>query len=139
MPVQSTALPYRFDGDRCEVLLVTSRRRGKWILPKGKIEKGETAADRAAAEAYEEAGVIGIASATPLLAAELIDSSRPKVHPLAVEQELETWPEMYMRQRAWFTLTEAREILRDELLRRALTAFAAELPGLRRAQENGDA
>lgn len=138
MQIQSTALPYRFDGDQCEVLLVTSRRRGKWILPKGKIEKGETAADRAAAEAYEEAGVIGIISASPLLAAELVDPSRPKVYPLAVDQELETWPEMHIRQRAWFPLARAREILRDVLLQRALTALADELLARRCAQENDD-
>lgn len=137
MLVQSTALPYRFNGNLCEVLLVTSRRRGKWILPKGKIEKGETASERAAAEAYEEAGVVGVVAAAPLLASELVDPSRPKVYPLAVEQELDQWPEMHQRQRAWFTLAQASQIVRDELLQRALKAFAAELPAYRRARDLG--
>lgn len=137
MPVQSTALPYRFNGDLCEVLLVTSRRRAKWILPKGKIEKGETASERAAAEAYEEAGVVGVVAAAPLLASELVDPSRPKVYPLAVEQELDQWPEMHQRQRAWFTLAQASQNVRDELLQRALKAFAAELPAYRRARDLG--
>lgn len=137
MPVQSTALPYRFNCDLCEVLLVTSRRRAKWILPKGKIEKGETASERAAAEAYEEAGVVGVVAAAPLLASELVDPSRPKVYPLAVEQELDQWPEMHQRQRAWFTLAQASQNVRDELLQRALKAFAAELPAYRRARDLG--
>lgn len=128
MPVQSTALPYRFNGDLCEVLLVTSRRRAKWILPKGKIEKGETASERAAAEAYEEAGVLGVIAAAPLLASELVDLSRPTVYPLAVERELDQWPEMHLRQRAWVPLAQASQVLHDELLQRALKAFAAELP-----------
>jgi 8-oxo-dGTP pyrophosphatase MutT (NUDIX family) len=134
MRVQSTALPYRFNGDLCEVLLVTSRRRAKWILPKGKIEKGETASKRAAAEAYEEAGVLGVIAAAPLLASELVDLSRPTVYPLAVERELDQWPEMHLRQRAWVPLAQASHVLHDELLQRALKAFAAELPKHRRAR-----
>ena len=43
-----------------EVLLITAKRRPKqWIIPKGHIEKGETAAAAALREVEEEAGVKG--------------------------------------------------------------------------------
>ncbi len=126
MPGQSNALPYRLNGDTCEVLLVTSRRKGKWILPKGKIEPGETASQRAAAEAFEEAGVLGTVSKQPLNASATFDPSRAKIYALRVETELEQWPEMTSRKRAWFSLSEARSILQDEKLRCGLAVFAAE-------------
>jgi 8-oxo-dGTP pyrophosphatase MutT (NUDIX family) len=126
MPAQSNALPYRLNGGTCEVLLVTSRRKGKWILPKGKIEPGETASQRAATEAFEEAGVLGTVSTQPLATSALMDPSRAKVYALMVEEELDRWPEMNVRERAWFSLSEARVILRDEGLQRALKVFAAE-------------
>ncbi|RAI03224.1 NUDIX hydrolase [Acuticoccus sediminis] len=44
------------DGGR-EVLLITSRGTGRWILPKGWPEKGTDAAGTALREAWEEAGV----------------------------------------------------------------------------------
>jgi 8-oxo-dGTP pyrophosphatase MutT (NUDIX family) len=42
------------------ILLVTSRHnRGRWVLPKGTIKRGESAADAALRETREEAGVRG--------------------------------------------------------------------------------
>jgi 8-oxo-dGTP pyrophosphatase MutT (NUDIX family) len=56
-------LPYRTIGDGLtapiEVLLVTSRGTGRWVIPKGNSGKGEAAHAAAAREAEEEAGVIG--------------------------------------------------------------------------------
>ena len=40
-----------------KILLVTSRGTGRWIVPKGWVERGVAAADQAAQEAFEEAGV----------------------------------------------------------------------------------
>lgn len=124
MRIQVSALPYRFVDDSCEILLVTSRRRGKWILPRGKIEAGETAAERAAKEAFEEAGVVGKVAQHPLLKEQTADPSRPTIFPLEVLREEETWPEMHERQRAWMSVMEARTKLTDIPLRDALTAFS---------------
>ena len=46
-----------------KVLLITSRERKRWIVPKGWPIKGKTPARTAAREAFEEAGVIGDAQA----------------------------------------------------------------------------
>lgn len=132
MRSQVTALPYRYIGDTCEVLLVTSRRRGKWILPKGKIEAGETAAERAATEAFEEGGVIGIIAKCSLHVTRSGDLSRPKVFPLEVIEERESWPEMGERRRAWLPIADARDRLTSSSLRQALDALVAQLASERR-------
>ena len=57
---QVAALPYRraADGD-AEILLLTSRQTGRFILPKGWPMKGRRDCEAAAQEAGEEAGVVG--------------------------------------------------------------------------------
>ncbi|NTG34809.1 NUDIX hydrolase [Agrobacterium rhizogenes] len=42
-----------------EVLLIVSRRNGRWGIPKGHVDPGETSRDTARREAFEEAGVKG--------------------------------------------------------------------------------
>ena len=58
--VQYGALPYRFTHDAAlEILLLTTRRSKRWIIPKGWPIKGLPPAKSAAREAFEEAGVRG--------------------------------------------------------------------------------
>ena len=45
--------------NRCEVLLVRASRRDEWVLPKGHIERGESAEEAALRELREEGGVAG--------------------------------------------------------------------------------
>lgn len=111
---------------------MTSRRKGKWILPKGKIEAGETAAERAAAEAFEEGGVVGRIAKHPLPASRPADISRPTVFPLEVVEEQAAWPEMRERQRAWLPIVDARKRLMGEGQRQALDALVAHLKCERR-------
>src|SRR6056297_3611786 len=56
---QFAALCYRVRAGRLEVLLITSRRSKRWIVPKGWPIDGMTPAQSAGLEAWEEAGVIG--------------------------------------------------------------------------------
>ena len=56
---QVAALPFVPFPDGIEVLLVTSRHGGRWLLPKGWPEGREPFASAAAREACEEAGVVG--------------------------------------------------------------------------------
>ena len=58
--VQYAALPYRPTGaSGTEVMLVTSRGRQRWIIPKGWPHSGRAPCDSAAREAFEEAGILG--------------------------------------------------------------------------------
>jgi 8-oxo-dGTP pyrophosphatase MutT (NUDIX family) len=55
--VQAAAIPYRRDASgTLQVLLVTSKTRGRWVLPKGKVKRGMHPHRAAAMEAFEEAG-----------------------------------------------------------------------------------
>lgn len=56
---QSCALPYQVREDQLEILLVTSRKQKRWILPKGICEPAISSRETAAREAYEEAGAVG--------------------------------------------------------------------------------
>jgi 8-oxo-dGTP pyrophosphatase MutT (NUDIX family) len=60
MRLKYAALQYRKKrNSSTEVLLVTSRDTGRWIIPKGWPLKGKAPHKAAAREAHEEAGVIG--------------------------------------------------------------------------------
>jgi 8-oxo-dGTP pyrophosphatase MutT (NUDIX family) len=64
---QFAALPWRRRrGERLEILLVTTRRSGRWIVPKGWPIDGCSPRECAAREAMEEAGVLGVIAAEPI-------------------------------------------------------------------------
>lgn len=59
-PDQCGALCWRLDAHgTVQVLLVTSKITGRWIIPKGNIKKHEKLHECARREAFEEAGVSG--------------------------------------------------------------------------------
>ena len=64
---QAGVIAYRIRHGEVQVLLMTSRDTGRWIIPKGNIKPGTTPLKAAAQEAFEEAGVKGtVVSSTPL-------------------------------------------------------------------------
>ncbi len=64
---QCAALPLLETGEGTFLIgLVTTRRTGSWVLPKGWTEKGRPASKTAAREAREEAGLRGRISAEPV-------------------------------------------------------------------------
>lgn len=123
---QSGAIPYVLREGRVVFLLVTSRRTGRWIFPKGSIVSGMTAWDSAAKEALEEAGVTGVIESEPLGSYRISDKGQLvdiDLYPLRVENQLESWDEMDQRSRHWVLLAEAKRLLAD----RALTRIADRL------------
>jgi 8-oxo-dGTP pyrophosphatase MutT (NUDIX family) len=64
---QIGVIAYRVLDGKVQVLLMTSRDTGRWIIPKGNVNGRSTPSKAAEKEAYEEAGVRGtIASSIPL-------------------------------------------------------------------------
>lgn len=127
--IQYAALPYRPDSrGEMEIMLVTSRSTGRWILPKGWPADGLAPHLSAAKEAWEEAGVRGEPLAQPIgvfrhrksLTRRLLTVT---VFPLEVRDQLDRWPEQFQRQRRWFTPTEAAYAVAERPLRRIIRTF----------------
>lgn len=120
---QSGVIPYRVVDGEVEILLITSRRKGRWIIPKGVIEPGSSASESACKEAYEEAGIKGRASHLPLGEYRYRKWGGVcvvQVFLLEVETILETWPEKSVRRRQWMTISEAAQSVAEPELQRII-------------------
>ncbi len=121
---QVAALPLRRSKNgSLEVLLITSRDTGRWIVPKGWPSKGLQDHKMAAREAEEEAGVVGEITPDPAgtfvylkrLTTEAVEVE-VTLFVLRVRREMERWREKKARTRRWFTLKEAaRRVQEPEL------------------------
>ena len=125
--VQSGVLPYRLRDGSLEVLLITSRKAKRWVLPKGIVEPGMSAPASAAKEAMEEAGVEGEVSAYRLgkyKQKKWGGTCKIQVFPMKVTVEMPDWPEAATRQRAWLSPEEAAARVDNE----GLAGIIASLP-----------
>lgn len=132
---QFGALPYRLD-DRglLEILLVTSRETGRWVVPKGNPMPRRRPHETAAREAYEEAGVEGEIGETPLGSFRYRKRSwlllpvmaEVRLFPLRVERLLDSWPEARQRKRQWFKRAEAAALVKERQLRQLILGFEPE-------------
>ncbi len=112
---QVGALPIKqFDDGAPAILLITSRERGRWIIPKGWPIEGKSWAEAALIEAWEEAGVRGDVVSDVFGQFRYVKIDDPKsrevlvdVYRLAVREEEAVWPERGERKRQWFTIEEA--------------------------------
>jgi 8-oxo-dGTP pyrophosphatase MutT (NUDIX family) len=136
--IQFAALPYRRRTDTTiEVLLITSRDTGRWLIPKGWPEPGFHPAENAAREAYEEGGLVGRIGNRAIGSYRydkmLADgSSLPcvvEVFALEVERQRRSWPERDERRTRWFALSEAAEAVREPELREIIQGFAERVRG----------
>ncbi|WP_171946491.1 NUDIX hydrolase [Hyphomicrobium sp. CS1GBMeth3] len=127
---QVGALPYAVIEGRIVFLLVTSRRTGRWIVPKGSVVEGETPWRSAEIEALEEAGVEGIVEHEPIGTYRTIKKGMRRrvievdLYPLRVTRQHDTWPEQGSRQRHWVLLREAKHLLADPALTDLATMFS---------------
>jgi len=131
---QVAAAIFRGAGDNRELLLVTSRDTGRWIVPKGWIEDGEDGADAALRETWEEAGMVcEVMPGGPIGHFRYI-KQRPRrgdavcdvdVYLLKMVEEKDQWPEKDQRRRKWFPIATAiglvgedglKEVIRDAFL-----------------------
>ena len=124
---QSGVIPVRRGPDGIEILLVTTRGRGRWTIPKGVVDVGRTPVESAVKEAYEEAGVRGVA------AAEAVGSYRYRkwggecvveVFILNVDTVLDRWPEQLERTRQWMTVIDAVRAVTNHELRLIIAELA---------------
>jgi len=132
---QFAALCYRMIREKPEILLVTSRRSRRWIIPKGWPMDGRTPVECALMEAWEEAGVrgrvtggcLGLYSYQKMIGPERGLPCVAMVYPIKVLSLAQKFPEAGQRKRKWLrprkaaqkvAETELAHILRDfDLLR----------------------
>ncbi|MFM7333151.1 MAG: NUDIX hydrolase [Tabrizicola sp.] len=129
--LQYGALCWR-DGDTgVEVLLITSRDTGRWVIPKGWPMAGLAPEAAAAQEAWEEAGVNG--QINPLCIGRFgyqkglsLTATVPcavAVYGLRVTKQAATFPEVKERQRKWFPLDEAARLVAEPELSQIIAGF----------------
>ncbi|WP_415921178.1 NUDIX hydrolase [Tateyamaria sp. SN6-1] len=128
---QFAALCYRIKANKVQVLLITSRRSGRWILPKGWPIDGKTPSESAAQEAWEEAGVVGHAEQRPLGLYAYTKITGPEdglpcvamVYPVRVKALKKDFPEAGQRKRKWVSRKKAAAMVGEPELARILRDF----------------
>jgi 8-oxo-dGTP pyrophosphatase MutT (NUDIX family) len=122
--VQYAALPWRRNKSATEVMLVTSRGTGRWIIPKGWPMKRKAPHAAAAREALEEAGVVGQIGKEPIGSfshRKLLKQGHAvvcEVHvfPLEVTRQRKSWPEKGKRNVQWLSPADAVRLVQDPAL-----------------------
>ncbi len=132
---QFAALCWRMNDDQRQVLLITSRDTGRWVVPKGWPMNGRSASEAAAIEAWEEAGVKGSVGEAPV-GVYSYDKTMPRkdplpcvveVYPLQVDRIAANYPEKNQRRRKWFSLHKAATKVKEPELRSLILDFAGRI------------
>lgn len=133
---QYGALCWRVLRGAVQVLLVTSRDTGRWVIPKGWPMPEHSPEAAAAREAWEEAGVEGIVSGrclglfsydkmmTPAISVPCVVA----VYPLRVTRLQDRFPERKVRKRKWFATDKAARKVMEPELRAILATFVPPSP-----------
>ena len=122
---QSAVIPFRKTDGKMEVLIITTRKKKKWIFPKGIIEENLTARESATKEAFEEAGITG-----ELLAHNLGKytykkwggNCKVKVYGLRVNTILNNWEEDF-RERKWIDILDVEKFIDNPKLLEIIRSF----------------
>lgn len=130
---QCGALCYRMGAEdgKVEVLLITSRGTGRWVIPKGWPMKKKKPHEAAEIEAWEEAGVRGRVRKTPVgrytylkwLENGDVSPCIVDVFSVEVESVAADYKERGQRQLAWVTPDEAARRVREVELKSLLVDF----------------
>ena len=124
------AIPSRRNDDGAvEVLLITSRETHRWVIPEGRPMRKRKPSEVAVIEAYEEAGVtghiigrrrLGHYHYRKMLPAGAEANIKVLVYLMAVDEQLEDWPERPERRTQWFSPPEAAALVAESELARMI-------------------
>lgn len=132
---QAAMLPFRRhgqdDGADIDILLITSRETGRWVIPKGNIDSGLTPHGAAIVEALEEAGVRGRSDDRVIgryryhkyHTREHWDMAEVSVFAMEVTRELDDWKEKAERKRKWFSRAKAADRVSEQQLKALIRNF----------------
>lgn len=134
---QYAALCYRLreNGGSPDILLLTSRDTGRWVIPKGWPMGARPGYEVAAQEALEEAGVIGEAERQPVgsfgydkaMAQGVKMPCEVQVHALKVTEYAEEYKEKGKRRIEWVSAREAETRVQEPELKKLIHDFALRL------------
>lgn len=130
--IQYGALCWRQGDAGVEVLLITSRDTGRWVIPKGWPMPGLSPESAAAQEAWEEAGVEGVVNPVTVgrygyqkcLSVEATVPCAVAVYGVRVQRLAEQFPEAKERRRQWFPPDEAASLVNEPDLGRLIAGFS---------------
>jgi len=128
---QFAALPFRLDDSELRVMLITTRRKRRWSVPKGSLIRNTAPHRTAALEAYEEAGLIGAVAKRALGSFKHRKRKRKctmdvAVFPMKVHGQESWWPEKGERDAIWVSAEKAARLVHKPQLRRLIVRFAAQ-------------
>lgn len=127
---QAAALCWRISGNQLEVLLISSKDTGRWIISKGNIGRRETSYRAAQREAFEESGVSGkirkksIGHYSYMKHGEAL--LRVAVHLLKCGDETDAFPEQGTRDHVWVPPATAASMVEEPQLQQILATIGAE-------------
>ncbi|ASM72947.1 MULTISPECIES: NUDIX hydrolase [Roseobacteraceae] len=129
---QFAALCWRVVDGKVQILLITSRGSGRWIVPKGWPMDGQTPGEAALTEAWEEAGVVGKVDWRPVglfSYSKTIDDADnlpcvAMVYPVRVKSLSKDFPEALERKRRWMSRKKAAQLVEEPELAQIIRDFA---------------
>lgn len=130
---QVAVLPFRRNQQgQLEILLMTSRGTGRFVIPKGWPMKGKPDWKAAALEAKQEAGLIGRTDPIPIggfhywkRLKTIFVPVEVVVYPMEVTQELPRWREHGLRNKAWLRVPQAVALIDEPELITLIDRFEA--------------
>jgi len=108
------------------VCVVSSRNKKRWVFPKGSISKGQSPAEAAMREVWEEAGITGILDSKPFGNYSYVKNSGSylvTLFTMSVTRESEFFPEQFLRTKRWVSIKEAREMVKEHELKELLRSL----------------
>ncbi len=128
---QVAALPYRVHmSGAIEILVITSRQTGRFIIPKGWPKKSVPDFKSAATEAFEEAGIAGKPRHKPIGSyvywkrlEDRFDLVSVDVYPIEVKEHHDIWPEKGQRKMAWLPVEDAASLIDETVLAELVRSF----------------
>jgi len=134
---QSGVIPFRYEQNEIKILLITSRNRRRWIIPKGIVELDMSPIESAANEAYEEAGVKGKIYPKPVgkfRYQKWGGTVTVQVYLLEVTEILADWPESFFRERRWLNIEEAEKLIDRKALKQLIHHLPAHINRFNKAK-----
>lgn len=132
---QVAALPWRREKGEVKVMIVTSRRTGRWVFPKGSVEQGKIHRS-AAQEAYEETGVSGEVSKKALGRYRSLKVRGKEawevdvaIYPMKIEKFHKDFPEKSQRKRKLVSVKKARKLLSQPEMARMVDRLVERVEG----------